>query len=30
LIDVNVAMGNLIDIVREQSKAYVKSKRSTE
>jgi hypothetical protein len=28
LIDVNVAMGNLIDIVREQSKAYRAKSRS--
>jgi hypothetical protein len=28
LIDVNVAMGNLIDVVRQQSNAYVRSQRS--
>jgi hypothetical protein len=27
LIDVNLAMGNLIDIVRQQSKAYLSTKK---
>ena len=28
LIDVNLAMGNLLDIVHEQAKAYVATKKS--
>jgi len=27
LIDVNLAMGNLIDVVRQQSKAYLSKKK---
>jgi len=29
LIDVNLAMGNLVDIVREQGKAYLAVKKSS-